>query len=1063
MVETSVEKIQQIKGNLDEIKKSVDDLNQEIVDLNKNKANLEQAEFDRKNKEIEEKKLEIKKKKEETQELIKQTRELADLEQDITVTNEIRKELDIYEKQLKEIQPQSNTFWEKVKEKGGKTIERVKENPWKTAGIGLAVVGIIALFRRRKKNKEEKEGDDGDKKEKKGFWKSGFGKFLKWTGIGLGAFFGIKWLMNKFGKESGTDNHDENQDKIGSYEEFVENNPEEAEKYEKFGDNVDGLYNNIFAKEIENGWEDDSDMDSISQELGGKSLKGLVPFCMDNSFSDVDSILSEWGIEVDLYQKNTQEIKTKVLSRLRSKVGGALKSFLEILPSWTTFGVGNNLEEKFSAWIDSDPQARISELKAFFRQQMRVTVFLKTKEGELINAIAKKKFETDKGDFEDHQEALDDDERFERNIKDDLDYKSFREGKIINAYSILDKYNIMSGEMNEDTTEIVQECDDKRDYILDGSDGDDIIKRCEDDIGDGSLETENEKQLSKSCDKIVDDIKDLEIVAEDRMFDMYKRLFNTENANKEELLKNSTILPLLKVIRENIPGLKQKIASGEMTAADVTSLKQFMNNYFALKKELEIGVNIYEMVKSDDGSVIIRFTKLFEDMFKNMGKGFGKLFKGEIFSGLGWLLTGVAPIAVITGLVIAFKKYPGTMLKYTLLSPVTVPGKVYQASLGTARKIGGKYRGPSGSLRRMFFGEADGPQKLVDELGKGKISLKKAQEIVDGSQIRTTQKIKDRRFNSKDGLFTKDVGWKKGKLLKKAFSDKTMIDDDWKLLAKYFDNRSFNGLVLNNFDESLRLAKLYESKIASLTNKQSKLFDLVTNTKMFSKTDLEKLIKNIDQINLDDVPEKELPKLAKKLSKKIGKLSSAAEINIEIENIRKVINKPKIDVIDDVKIKDIGRRVDLELNIMKKELDKIKPGSPNYSRHIKAYYEDSIKSLENMKLRANTFSDIEYRALIRFSDNGFDMSSMAKLHRMLEVNVPGSDLIKKAMSEGNFDELKYSLRIASQDQNFLKYVKLDDINKIVSKIDTAGKKLISNSDDIALLLKNMFKVFTKIT
>jgi hypothetical protein len=34
---------------------------------------------------------------------------------------------------------------------------------------------------------------------------------------------------------------------------------------------------------------------------------------MDNSFSSVDSMLSERGIEVDLWQKNNTEIKEKIL------------------------------------------------------------------------------------------------------------------------------------------------------------------------------------------------------------------------------------------------------------------------------------------------------------------------------------------------------------------------------------------------------------------------------------------------------------------------------------------------------------------------------------------------------------------------------------------------------------------------------------------------------------------------------------------------------------------------------------------------------------------------------
>jgi ElaB/YqjD/DUF883 family membrane-anchored ribosome-binding protein len=895
MKESSVEKIQQIKWNLDEIKKSVDDLNKEIIDLDESKPKLEQAEIDRKNKEIEEKKLEIKKKKEETQELIKQTRELADLEQDITITNEIRKELDSYEKQLNEIHPQSSTFWEKVKNVWWKTIERVKEHPWQTAGIWLAVSWIMYLFRRRKKKKEETESEGSDNKEKKGFWKTWFGKFFKRTWIWTAAYYishglftgrwNLKDFFNRDKKENWVDNHDETQEQVWNYKKFIEKYPEKAEKYENFGEWVDWLYNNIFEKEIENWREDDSDMDTISKELWESyPLKWLVPFCMDNSFSSVDSMLSERWVEVDLYQKDFVEVKTKVLSRLKSKTWWPLKMFLEALPSWAKFGFWNTLEKKFEKWMESEPDARISELKSFFRQQMRVTVFLKTKEWELVKAIAQKKFETDKWDFEDPEHALDDSDWFEKNIKNDQDYKSFRSGKILNSYDILGRYNLMSGNISEDTEKIIQECDDKRDRVLDWKDWDDIIKRCESDITDGSLESSNQEQLAKSCDKITDDILDLEEVASNQAMDMYRRLFNTEHANKEELLKQSTILPLLQEIRKNIPGLKNKINAWEMSAEDIKSLKEFMNNYFALKKELAIWVNVYQMIKSGDGSWIMKITKLFEDMYKNTAKWFGKLFKWDIFSGLWWLLTWSAPIAIVAWWYFALRRYPWTTLKYTLLSPVILPQKLYQASLWTARKIWWKYYGPSWSLRRMFFNEADWPQKLLNELKRWNISLLKAQEIVDGSQVRTMTTIKNRWVD----LFTLDNNLKKSTLLKKAFSNITRSDDEWKLLAKYFDNKSFNNLVVSNFDESLRLAKLYESKIISLNTKQVKLFDVVTNIRRLSSTDLDNLIKNIDQINLDDVWEKELSKVAKRLSKSISWLSSVDEINDFIKNSLKI-------------------------------------------------------------------------------------------------------------------------------------------------------------------------------
>jgi hypothetical protein len=39
---------------------------------------------------------------------------------------------------------------------------------------------------------------------------------------------------------------------------------------------------------------------------------------MDNSFSSVNSVLSEKGIEMDIFQKDFVEIKTKILSFIKS-------------------------------------------------------------------------------------------------------------------------------------------------------------------------------------------------------------------------------------------------------------------------------------------------------------------------------------------------------------------------------------------------------------------------------------------------------------------------------------------------------------------------------------------------------------------------------------------------------------------------------------------------------------------------------------------------------------------------------------------------------------------------
>jgi hypothetical protein len=63
---------------------------------------------------------------------------------------------------------------------------------------------------------------------------------------------------------------------------------------------------------------------------------------------------------------------------------------------------------------------------------------------------------------------------------------------------------------------------------------------------------------------------------------------------------------------------------------------------------------------------------------------------------------------------------------------------------------------------------------------------------------------------------------------------------------------------------------------------------LITDLKKFSSNDLEILIKNIDKINLDDIQEKHLSKLARELSKNKSVFSNVDEINDLIKNSLKI-------------------------------------------------------------------------------------------------------------------------------------------------------------------------------
>lgn len=291
---------------------------------------------------------------------------------------------------------------------------------------------------------------------------------------GIGGFFGIKYLVEHYADKETlppkVDNHDDGKEQVEAYSDFVELSPERAQLYEQFGASVDGLYHGFFEKELESGWQDDADMQQLSLQYGdGKSLKGVVPYCMDGSFSSVDAMLSETSIRYDFFQQDLQEIKLQVAGWFSgSVIGKALASFLASLPSFAGIAPGKAIQERFSLWLSPEhAPERIGVLKAFFRQQMRVTTFLKYKEQELIKQIAVKKFKSDPRKFKELDDALEDEQWFEANISQDPDFKAFRKGNLSNASQLLTRYGIMGAEVPKEAQDIIESCDEARSEILD--------------------------------------------------------------------------------------------------------------------------------------------------------------------------------------------------------------------------------------------------------------------------------------------------------------------------------------------------------------------------------------------------------------------------------------------------------------------------------------------------------------------------------------------------------------------------------------------------------------------
>lgn len=898
-----VNKINTIKANLTEMKNSVEAINKKIEDLDKEKKLLNQQEIAARQKEIDEKKLEVDKKKKETQELIKQARDLADLAQDITITANIRKELDEYEKQLKSIQPKSSWFWETVKETWWKTWNRVNDNPWTSLGIWLAIMWAISFFGRKKKKKTTWESTDWEENTE-WFWNHGIGKYLKYAGIGIGAFFGIRWLINKFtNKDVDADNHDKPRTQVEEYKNWAELNKEWKEKYESFGWNVDTLYSQVFDKEIQNGWQDDADMSKVSESVNpAESLNWVVPFCMDNWFSSVGNMLSETWIEVDILKKDFNEIKVKVLSRVNTKISYWLTSFISILPSFLQFWLWNTIEEKVKNWLESGrPEDRVKELKFFFREQMRVTVYLQQKQQELIKKIAEEKLAISGSKFSDLEDAMDDKDWMQKEVYGSTEYKSFMDWKILNAVDILKSKNIFNWDLDEDKKNLVHDLDLKRDDMMDWTCWNDIIKRSQEDMKDWNLDQNNKDWLIKSCDKIIEDIDDgVENAAQDSMWNIYKDLLDTDDAVMKQLLENSPFLDLFRGLKEWLGKMRLKLQDWSFMPQDLDNLKIIINEYFAFKKELLLGVDSYQRVKDENGNRCISLWKFFVWSLWNIKDA---LTKSWIDAGERWgyLLTWVlwaAPFLVIIGWVIYVVKHPGKALlkigKWTWnvsKFAAKLPWRMVQASLWSARIVWWKYMWPDRLLRKKFFDGAKGPSDLIEALQKWKISLKKASEVANSWAVKKTSKETRQIWTEFGG----DLEYAKKKLIHKVLNPwnipqtATLLDSNMSIITKYFDRTSCNELLRTNssLNDILNVLWDYETKIARLNSSQIQLFEDMLDSKKMTISEIRKIVDNIENIMIDWYSAKEIKIIADKFAKKISTLTSIDEIN---DFIKKSLN-----------------------------------------------------------------------------------------------------------------------------------------------------------------------------
>ena len=442
--------------------------------------------------------------------------------------------------------------------------DKRKEQPWKNllyvAWVGLtwyaAYKWVKALWNWAFWDKEDEEWDEGDeestekktkKKKKKSFWKTTTWKVLKRLWIWATAWTLWYWIGKKlhlwWDDEKNPTDSSSDKVKFSAYEEFYKdpNNKEAVENYEQLWENIDVTYESLFSKELQAGYQDELTMKRIAEEQSKnvEHYKWIIPFCLDNKFWSIESILSQNSSMKEAISWWLRSMINYVKSLGNDFMKTLVDSFLSKLPSWTLISNFSwSLSEKIDKWIASNQNAE-TELKYFFRQSIRVQTYLFEKRDQLEDKIAEdnaRKYGFTK------EKILKDKELHEKYVEKDEKLQKFLMSSISAWMWILKDNAIFDNKVWDEIKESVKNLDKQRNKVLGNTSWwKDILQVIYEKKEKWETITNSEKQLlGKSCDWIIKDIDDnIMDAVEESAWNLYGDLLRTHDANLRKYLDKS--------------------------------------------------------------------------------------------------------------------------------------------------------------------------------------------------------------------------------------------------------------------------------------------------------------------------------------------------------------------------------------------------------------------------------------------------------------------------------------------------------------------------------------------
>ncbi|MCK9467039.1 MAG: hypothetical protein M0P94_01810 [Candidatus Absconditabacterales bacterium] len=972
-----------------------------------------------------------------------------------------------------------------------------RERNKKTVLIGAGTLGVGLLIRRWwKKRKEKKEGGTtGSSSSEKKPW------YKKWRGVGLigvGGFLGIKWLINHFKK--GADPFDKTEKQYKSYLDFAKENSEDYRQYEQLGGTVNNFYNKARTVERESfGFENDLELgvigDNLEKEKGYEhtDTNGLVPYCLDNYYTNVNDMLSASGVRRYLREKNIEGYIATIKELGADWFNKIMVPYLATFANFSTFGIlaKDSAETKMSKFFENikdNAEDRKLQLDLFFRQYTKILTYMADKKNAIAIQCATPIIQKDgyngeerPSDPEEQQEllleAINDKKWVSEKLKS-TPYQAFIGSKILGASKVLEEKNLLNEDVTFELQNIIENLDQESEDILGGLESNALFDAEAKMSDGGTLDEKTKNGLSDICDNLVKDMGSEEEGG--WMYDTFEYLFvalGLDEAEKQTILEQSGMKDAFDLMKTNIGELKNDILTNP-TKENIETLKTLTGEYLAMKKELHLAIYAMQEAKenkdfldhlADIGNAIgIFFKKFFEsvrDIFHGKFSVGGTI---NFFIGctvVGGVLHISGRVAKNTILIKAGKGMknvglaPYSLMKAGLSRTGALNGRVMRKYITQLMKDGNNIK----AERFLSRGIANGNLSIRQAVLAGK---KVYPNAMMGSDV---NKIFNRLVTTNLYIAEKDVKLfvkyyeKNRKFTSKLFKEKTSMH--------FISDNRLQKITLN--EGMFEQLKILDKNLKNIKNPQAnKYFDSML-----------KKVKNIDDFKFMNGLAKDTKfvskidgsnlKTLKKLSfSEIRQLKSSSDFSAfkngtkNLDDILAPLKKSKNIVKNIAESKALSK--------IKKgvgQVDKIPSGIQQQFNNI---IDETIESIRSVSKINKNFANINIQKLTNLKANKnltkIDMESLIKLNKHGFKGTQLSDLLTILKSETN---IKGIGKLGTHLQELLHAGKIDDFiqalgknKKLIKNIDIGPiikgmknlKNVLKNADNIKTLFKSISKI-----